>query len=118
MKYHVLYNPKAGNGTGESLTKNIEKFLSGDEVVYYDLTQNKTVELIAKIPRSEKIVISGGDGTLNRFVNDTANIGIRHDVYYFATGSGNDFIHDLGGNEYSVESRAIVAERENAEQIG
>ena len=74
MKYHVLYNPKAGNGTGESETKNIEKFLSGDEVVYYDLTQNKTVELIAKIPRSEKIVISGGDGTLNRFVNDTANI--------------------------------------------
>ena len=46
-----------------------------------------------------------------------ANIGIRHDVYYFATGIGNDFIHDLGGNEYSVESRAIVAERENAEQI-
>lgn len=99
MKYHVLYNPKAGNGTGESETKSIEKFLSGDEVVYYDLTQNKTVELIAKIPRSEKIVISGGDGTLNRFVNDTANIGIRHDVYYFATGSGNDFIHDLGGNK-------------------
>lgn len=118
MKYHVLYNPKAGNGTGEPQTKNIEKFLSGDEVVYYDLTQNKTVELIAKIPRSEKIVISGGDGTLNRFVNDTANIGIRHDVYYFATGIGNDFIHDLGVNEYSVESRAMVAERENAEQVG
>ena len=118
MKYHVIYNPKAGNGTGESQTKNIEKFLSGDEVFYYDLTQNKTVELIAKIPRSEKIVISGGDRTLNRFVNDTANIGIRHDVYYFATGSGNDFIHDFGVTEYSVESRAIVAERENAEQIG
>lgn len=47
-----------------------------------------------------------------------ANIGIRHDVYYFATGIGNDFIHDLGGNEYSVALRAIVAERENAEQIG
>lgn len=26
MKYHVLYNPKAGNGTGETETKNIEKF--------------------------------------------------------------------------------------------
>ena len=24
---------------------------------------------------------------------------ILHDVYYFATGSGNDFIYDLGGNK-------------------
>ena len=74
MKYHVLYNPKAGNGTGETETKNIEKFLSGEEVVYYDVTLNDTAELISKIPLGDKIAISGGDGTLNRFVNDTKDI--------------------------------------------
>ena len=99
MKYHVLYNPKAGNGTGETETKNIEKFLSGEEVVYYDVTLNDTAKLISKIPLGDKITISGGDGTLNRFVNDTKDMVINHDVYYFATGSGNDFIHDLGGNK-------------------
>ena len=99
MKYHVLYNPKAGNGTGETETKNIEKHLAGEEIVYYDLTQNDTAELIAGFPLCDKIVVSGGDGTLNRFINDTADMEISHDVYYFATGSGNDFIHDLGGNK-------------------
>ena len=99
MKYHVLYNPKAGNGTGETETKNIEKHLAGEEIVYYDLTQNDTAGLIAKFPLCDKIVVSGGDGTLNRFINDTADMEISHDVYYFATGSGNDFIHDLGGNK-------------------
>ena len=99
MKYHVLYNPKAGNGTGETETKNIEKYLAGEEIVYYDLTQNDTAELIAGFPLRDKIVVSGGDGTLNRFINDTADMEISHDVYYFATGSGNDFIHDLGGNK-------------------
>lgn len=99
MKYQVLYNPKAGNGTGETETKNIEKYLPGGEIVYYDLTQNNTAELIAKFPLCDKIVISDGDGTLNRFINDTADMEILHDVYYFATGSGNDFIHDLGGNK-------------------
>lgn len=43
-------------------------------------------------------MISGGDGTLNRFVNDLPPFGVSNDVYYFATGSGNDFIRDLGGN--------------------
>lgn len=66
MKYQVLYNPKAGNGMGETETKNIEKYLPGGEIVYYDLTQNNTAELIAKFPLCNKIVISGGDGTLNR----------------------------------------------------
>lgn len=99
MKYHVLYNPKAGNGTGETETKNVERYLGGADVVYYDLTQNETRELLPKIPLSDKVIISGGDGTLNRFVNDVANIDVHHEIYYFATGSGNDFIHDLGGNK-------------------
>ena len=80
MKYHVLYNPKAGNGTGETETKNIEKHLAGEEIVYYDLTQNDTAGLIAKFPLCDKIVVSGGDGTLNRFINDTADMEISHDV--------------------------------------
>ena len=40
-------------------------------------------------------LISGGDGTLNRFINDTAGLDIRHDIYYFPAGSGNDFWKDL-----------------------
>ena len=34
--------------------------------------------------------------TLNRFVNDTCDIEYGADIFYFASGSGNDFIRDLG----------------------
>ena len=39
----------------------------------------------------------GGDGTLNRFINDTAELTLPKRILYFATGSGNDFLHDIGG---------------------
>ena len=42
-------------------------------------------------------MIAGGDGTLNRFINDTAPLQIDCMIYYFATGSGNDFLTDIGG---------------------
>ena len=42
------------------------------------------------------VVCCGGDGTLNRFLNDTNGMALPEKLYYFATGSGNDFLHDLG----------------------
>lgn len=98
-KYNVLFNPKAGNGTGESETKKIETYLKDAEIAYYDVTAYDVKTLVADIPTEEKIVVSGGDGTLNRFVNEAVDGALRHEVYYFATGSGNDFIYDLGGNK-------------------
>lgn len=42
-------------------------------------------------------MIAGGDGTLNRLINDTAPLWTDCGIYYFATGSGNDFLADIGG---------------------
>ncbi len=39
----------------------------------------------------DKLVICGGDGTLNRFINDFDLSCISNEIYYYATGSGNDF---------------------------
>ncbi len=44
------------------------------------------------------IVLCGGDGTLNRFVNDTENTNMGNEILYFPSGSGNDFARDLGQN--------------------
>jgi len=41
-------------------------------------------------------VIAGGDGTLNRFLNDTADIPLPDELWYAPTGTGNDFWTDLG----------------------
>lgn len=52
--------------------------------------------LFDKMFPGDKIVLCGGDGTLNRFVNDCDDKfpeGV--DIYLFPTGTGNDFLRDI-----------------------
>ena len=98
-KYNVLYNPLAGNGKGENAAKKLKELLNGDELTFTDMTKvNDYRALFASMPEDERVIVSGGDGTLNRFINDTEEIAFENPVYYYATGSGNDFLKDIGGN--------------------
>ena len=54
------------------------------------------VTFFAGLEVSDDVIICGGDGTLNRFINDTNGIDIKNNIYYYAIGSGNDFARDLG----------------------
>ena len=94
MKIHLLYNPLAGEG-GEVTLPKIENF-EGAEVVKYDVTTfdgYKSVALVAE--PDDLIVICGGDGTINRFVNETAGVDLPCEVFYMAHGTGNDFLRDI-----------------------
>ncbi len=98
-KYNVLYNPLAGNGKGENAAKKLKELLNGDELTFTDMTKVSDYRaLFASMPEDERVIISGGDGTLNRFINDTEEVAFANPVYYYATGSGNDFLKDIGGN--------------------
>ena len=95
--YHALFNPHAGNGHGEEEARKLDALLSDAEIKYYNMTAIESYEdFFRSIPSDEDVVLCGGDGTLNRFVNDTAGVGIPNDLLYFGVGSGNDFLHDLG----------------------
>ena len=98
-KYNVLYNPLAGNGKGENAAKKLKELLNGDELTFTDMTKVSDYRaLFASMPEDERVIVSGGDGTLNRFINDTEEVAFVNPVYYYATGSGNDFLKDIGGN--------------------
>ena len=98
-KYNVLYNPLAGNGKGENASKKLKELLNGDELTFTDMTKVSDYRaLFASMPEDERVIVSGGDGTLNRFINDTEDVVFANPVYYYATGSGNDFLKDIGGN--------------------
>ena len=98
-KYNVLYNPLAGNGKGENAAKKLTELLNGDELTFTDMTKVSDYRaLFASMPEDERVIVSGGDGTLNRFINDTEEVAFANPVYYYATGSGNDFLKDIGGN--------------------
>lgn len=92
---YALYNPLAGNKTCEEQSRNLNE-LYRDELTFKSMTDIDYAGFFAALGSDDKVIICGGDGTLNRFVNDTRGIDIRCDILYYAAGSGNDFLHDLG----------------------
>ena len=96
MKYYILYNPLAGHGSQEEKNSALKAHLDG-ECIECDVTGIKDYnEFIASLDADAKLVISGGDGTINRFVNSVDTDNIDKDVLYYACGSGNDFLKDVG----------------------
>lgn len=94
--YHILYNPFAGNGRGEAQAHKLDEIYGKDNVEYHNMTQIESYgDFFAQLPDDHKAVIVGGDGTLNRFINAAEGVDFRHEILYYAAGSGNDFLKDL-----------------------
>ena len=97
-KGYVMYNPLAGNGNAEEDAKLLQMVLD-EELEYYDITRiTNYAAFIGGMEKDDYLVIVGGDGTLNRFVNDTNGIEISREILYFPSGSGNEFARELGSN--------------------
>ncbi|MBQ1898277.1 MAG: diacylglycerol kinase family protein [Ruminococcus sp.] len=95
--YQILYNPRSNNGQGEAEVKSLSNKLESNELIFNDITKIGDIKaFINSLGADEKIIITGGDGTLNHFLNDIDGMDIKTDVLFFATGSGNDFIASVG----------------------
>lgn len=93
--HYILYNPLAGNGATSDRTKALAERYS--DTVLVDMTKVENYsELLSKITASDTLIIAGGDGTLNRFINETEGKNLPEDIFYYATGTGNDFLRDIG----------------------
>ena len=95
MKYYILYNPLAGHGAHDEKISALKSHLDGECVEYYLTDISDFDKLFAEMNSDDKIVLSGGDGTLNRFINAVDTDSIENDILYYASGSGNDFLHDV-----------------------
>lgn len=92
---YVIFNPLAGNGKCEDDARLLEMLLP-DELQFFDMTRiTNYAAFISGMEKDDYLVIAGGDGTLNRFANDTAGLQIKQEILYFPLGTGNDFAHDL-----------------------
>lgn len=96
-KFTVLHNPFAGSYDSSTLRSAITAALPGDDLEFITLARDESFsDVLAKIEPDRKILLSGGDGTLNRFINDPAFESLSREVWYYASGNGNDFWTDLG----------------------
>lgn len=72
-----------------------------DRVELIDMTRITNYRtFLCGLRKEDILVIVGGDGTLNRFVNDTDGIEISQEILYLPAGTGNDFAKDLGKDGY------------------
>ncbi len=94
MKNFVLFNPLAGNGRGEKSVNSVD--LKNGEAVFLNMTEITDYKgFFADIKEDDRIIICGGDGTLNRFINAIEGIELKNNIFYIGAGSGNDFLNDL-----------------------
>ena len=95
----VLYNPLSSTGTGEQKAHMLDSILTDCEIEYRSLLDipDKKSFLRDLDPRITPI-ITGGDGTLSFFVNELGGENIARELYYYAAGTGNDFLNDLNKN--------------------
>ena len=97
-KGYVIYNPLAGNGTAAEDAKLLQVILDED-LEYYDMTHiTNYAAFLAGLRKEDYLVIVGGDGTLNRFANDTQGMTLEQEILYLPTGTGNDFAREVRAN--------------------
>lgn len=100
--YTVLYNPHAAGGHGEENAKKLAELLPRAQLTFQNMTGiSDYAAFFASLPPESALVVSGGDGTLNRFLNDTDGLPLPSALFYFAGGSGNDFMRDVAEHEMS-----------------
>jgi YegS/Rv2252/BmrU family lipid kinase len=101
--YHIVVNPSAKSGTGKRLWNEItEPYLRQNKIEYKvwfsqqagDLTRIAGDICATQIQRPLQVVVLGGDGTMNEFLQ---GIQPNEDIIlgYVPTGSGNDFSRAL-----------------------
>lgn len=102
LKYALLaYNPKSGSqDLQESFDHIISRFIKHGILLHIVPVGNETTQYTEYIFRRENfrydfIIISGGDGTLNRFVTLMMNNGINVPVGIIPSGTCNDFARCL-----------------------
>ena len=97
MNFKVLYNPLSGNVKAVNLEKELPALMPEDTLEFFDVTKIPSMgEFLTALDENSALLLVGGDGTLNRFINDADELLGKNSVYYYAAGNGNDFWTDLG----------------------
>ncbi len=109
--YHIIVNPYSKSGLGKKIWEKIEPVLTEREIRYqvvFSKSPKHVSEVIRRLTEAHaekkmqsgeaeeplKLIILGGDGTLNEVINSIADF---NDILvgYIPTGSSNDFARDL-----------------------
>ena len=95
--YYILYNTLSANKQGLEYSRLLLGNSVPEDAKMIEISSIKHyADFWASIDlENDTVILSGGDGTLNRFVNENYGLTLPQNLFYFASGSGNDFKKDV-----------------------
>lgn len=100
---YLLFNPLANNSKGE---QDARMWASDNNAKceFKSLLEISDMKAFFDgLGEDDDVILTGGDGTLNRFANDVYGYGFKNPVFYVKCGSGNDFYRD--NEKYAKDGR-------------
>lgn len=65
------------------------------EFIEKDVKDIEYLSFLKQLSAEDEVVIVGGDGTINYFINAIGDYEVKNNIYLYAAGTGNDFMHDV-----------------------
>lgn len=90
---YILYNPLANGGHGAQGVQEVMEAFPDGEVK--SILSVDTDDFLTSLPEGDRVILCGGDGTINHLVNDLHDpAALQTPVYIWKFGTGNDFWRD------------------------
>ena len=97
----ILFNPCANNSDISAALADVRVYAAAPDTVEKDLTKVDLRAEICALTAQDRVLLLGGDGTIMRLANALDGASYAVPVYLWKSGTGNDFLRDLGKNEES-----------------
>ena len=96
MKY-LLFNSQTNNLKYKEEFEEAKAKIDNGEVI--NVADINYVEFLKSLKEEDEVILYGGDGTLNYFINALGDYTPVNNIYLYPLGTGNDFYFDICGNE-------------------
>lgn len=103
----ILYNPLSKNSKSNIHTHKLVKAYKKKGIPFRIKSILKIDDIVSYLQSKDKIknvILLGGDGTINRFINEIAEYDIKQTIYLKSNGSGNDFLRSLKDNDTNPQT--------------
>lgn len=107
---YILFNPKSNSENNDLNIIPGKEELERRGVKQISLLDLDTREFCKTLTENDRVLICGGDGTLHHFANNTHGIDFPCPVFLVRSGTGNDFLNDIGqsGTENLTDVREYI----------
>lgn len=93
---YILYNPKSNSENNDLNIIPGKEELERRGARQISLLEINAREFCQTLTEGDKVFICGGDGTLHHFANNARGIEFPCPVFVIRSGTGNDFLNDIG----------------------